>query len=82
MIKKLKIRKKKKKSLEPKEAGLRLNHNFPFITSEMYKRHFSMSLCIKCTEFMPSCAFITKGTYDDSMMILRLIALCIAEKHL
>lgn len=41
-----------------------------------------MSLCIKCTDVMPGCAFITKGTYGDSMMILRLIALCIAEKHL
>lgn len=41
-----------------------------------------MSLCIKCTDVMPGYAFISKGTYDDSMMILRLIVLCIAEKHL
>lgn len=74
--------KKEKKSLEPKEAGLRLNHDFPFITSEMYKRHFSVFLCIECTDVMSGHALINQDTCDDSMMILRLITLYIAEKHL
>ena len=65
-----------------REVGLRLNHNFPFITNEMYKSHFSMSLYIKCTNVMPSYEFIIKGKCGDNMMVLRLNALCIAEKHL
>lgn len=76
------IENKKKSRAQGREAGLRLNHNFPFRTSEKYKSHFSMSLCIKCTNVMPSYALIIRGIYDDTMMILRSIALCKAEKHL
>lgn len=41
-----------------------------------------MSLSIKCTNVMPSYEFIIKGKCGDIMMVLRLTALCIAEKHL
>lgn len=72
---------RKKLRAQGRAAGLRLNHSFPFITSEMYKSHFSMSVH-KTYQCYAKQYIYTQSNCDVNMMILRSIALCIAEKHL